>query len=166
MINLEDSNTSTNVAHVCGEIIDGLKFSHRTYGEVFYTFEIGVLRNSGYEDQIIVMASERILSTMNIELGEYVNIEGQIRTYNEDVEGHNKLNIVIFARDITEADPEDEAINEIYLEGFLCKKPLQRTSPLGRKICDLMLAVNRMYNKSDYIPWYRLGKKRNLFQYP
>ena len=60
MINLEDSNTSTNVAHVCGEIIDGLKFSHRTYGEVFYTFEIGVLRNSGYEDQIIVMASERI----------------------------------------------------------------------------------------------------------
>lgn len=158
MINLEDSNTSTNVAHVCGEIIDGLKFSHRTYGEIFYTFEIGVLRNSGYEDQIIIMASERILSTMNIEPGQFVNIEGQIRTYNEDVNGHNKLNIVVFARDITEADSEDEAINEIYLEGFLCKKPLQRTSPLGRKICDLMLAVNRMYNKSDYIPCIAWGR--------
>ena len=158
MINTIDSNACTNAAHICGTITMGCSFSHRTYGEVFYTFEVGILRNSGYEDKIIVMASERIISMINIEQGIKVEIQGQVRTYNEDISGHNKLNIVVFARDISEAAPDAESVNEVYLEGYICKKPLQRTSPLGRKICDLMLAVNRMYNKSDYIPCIAWGR--------
>ena len=141
MINTTDSNNPTNIAHIRGEVIDGLKLNHKTYGEAFYTFEVGITRNSGYEDQIIVMASERILSTMTVEPGMWLDIQGQIRTYNEDVEGHNRLNIVVFARDLMETE-EQEPINQIYLEGYICKAPLSRTSPLGRKICDIMLSVN------------------------
>ncbi len=157
MINTTDSNNPTNIAHIRGEVIDGLKLNHKTYGEAFYTFEVGITRNSGYEDQIIVMASERILSTMTVEPGMWLDIQGQIRTYNEDVEGHNRLNIVVFARDLMETE-EQEPINQIYLEGYICKAPLSRTSPLGRKICDIMLAVNRLYNKSDYIPCIAWGR--------
>lgn len=157
MIYTTDSNASTNVAHICGEVTEELKLSHVTYGEAFYTFAVGIVRNSGYEDRINVMASERILSAVEIRAGMWLDIQGQVRTYNEEVEGHNRLNIVVFAQDIL-AGCEDSPVNEIYLEGFLCKKPMQRTSPLGRKICDLMLAVNRMYNKSDYIPCIAWGR--------
>ena len=158
MINLADTHDRTNAAHICGEVVEGLLASHKTYGEVFYTFELGIRRNSGYEDRIIVMASERILSMVDVVVGMQLDIYGQIRTYNEDVNGHNKLNIVVFAREIEEGELDQEPANEIYLEGFLCKKPLHRVSPLGRKICDLMLAVNRMYNKSDYIPCIAWGR--------
>ena len=89
MINTTDSNNPTNIACIRGEIIDGLKLNHKTYGESFYTFEVGIARNSGYEDQIIVMASERILSAIQIEVGMWIEVQGQIRTYNEDVDGHN-----------------------------------------------------------------------------
>ena len=158
MNNTLDYHTTTNVAHICGEVIDGPKLSHKTYGESFYTFKLGVLRNSGYEDQITIMASERILVSMEIREGLFVDIQGQVRTYNEEVEGRNKLNIVVFARELFFLAGEDEHINEIHLEGYLCKAPMSRTSPLGRKICDLMLAVNRMYNKSDYIPCIAWGR--------
>lgn len=158
MINTTDSNTTTNMAHILGEVIDGLRLNHKTYGEAFYTFELGIERNSGYEDRIIVMASERILGSITIEVGMKLDIDGQIRTYNEDVGGHNRLNIVVFARDLNLAEQDALPENQIFLEGYLCKKPLVRTSPLGRKICDLMLAVNRMYNKSDYIPCIAWGR--------
>lgn len=158
MINTESSNNSTNIAHICGEVIDGLVLNHKTYGEAFYTFTVGIRRNSGYEDQIIVMASERILHCLRIVPGSCIEIQGQVRTYNEDVGGHNRLNIVVFARDIEVGQTPFDPVNDIRLEGFLCKKPLPRTSPLGRKICDLMLAVNRMYNKSDYIPCIAWGR--------
>ena len=158
MINKAESNGTTNMAHICGIVTEELKLNHKTYGEAFYTFEVGITRNSGYEDRITVMASERILSMIHIAEGMYVDIEGQIRTYNEDVGGRNRLNIVVFARDMVEIDEDAFPVNDIYLEGYLCKKPLSRTSPLGRKICDLMMAVNRMYNKSDYIPCISWGR--------
>lgn len=158
MIYTTEGSTATNMAQICGEVIEELKTNHKTYGEAFYTFCVGIRRNSGYEDQIIVMASERILNAVEIKAGMKVDIEGQIRTYNEEVEGRNRLNIVVFARDIRQAEEDDAPVNRIYLEGYLCKKPLSRTSPLGRKICDLMLAVNRMYNKSDYIPCISWGR--------
>lgn len=158
MINTTESNLETNTAQICGEVAGELKFSHRTYGEAFYTMEVGVMRNSGYEDRIVVMTSERIISSLLLAIGTRVVINGQVRTYNEDIEGHNKLNIVIFAKDISYAGEDKEACNEIHLEGYICKKPMQRTSPLGRKICDLMLAVNRMHNKSDYIPCIAWGR--------
>lgn len=158
MINTTDGTCITNRAHLCGAAADGLKLSHKTYGEAFYTFSFIVARNSGYEDKVTVMASERILGGFTICEGLRLSVEGQIRTYNEDENGRNKLNIVVFARDIRPAEETDEDKNEVYLEGFLCKNPLLRTSPLGRKICDLMLAVNRMYNKSDYIPCIAWGR--------
>lgn len=159
MNHMQDYNTTTNMAHICGEVIDGPKLSHKTYGEAFYIFKMGVLRNSGFEDQINVMISERIMATIDISEGMFLDIQGQVRTYNEDVDGRNKLNIVIFVRELYMAyGDEIEYINDIYLEGYLCKKPLSRISPMGRKICDIMLAVNRMYNKSDYIPCISWGR--------
>lgn len=158
MNHMQDYNTTTNMAHICGEVIDGPKLSHKTYGEAFYLFKMGVLRNSGFEDQINVMISERILATMEICEGMFLDIQGQVRTYNEDVDGKNKLNIVVFVRELFVVYGEVEYINDIHLEGYLCKKPLSRTSPMGRKICDIMLAVNRMYNKSDYIPCISWGR--------
>lgn len=158
MNTIYDYNTTTNMAHICGEVIDEPVFSHKTYGEAFYTFRMGVCRNSGAEDQIIMMISERILASMEVSTGMFLDIQGQVRTYNEEVDGRNKLNIVVFVREFFVVYGEKEHINDIYLEGYLCKKPLSRTSPLGRKICDIMLAVNRMYNKSDYIPCISWGR--------
>jgi len=158
MNHMQDYNTTTNMAHICGEVIDGPKLSHKTYGEAFYIFKMGVQRNSGFEDQINVMISERIMATIDISEGMFLDIQGQVRTYNEDVDGRNKLNIVVFVRELYVTYGECEYINDIYLEGYLCKKPLSRISPMGRKICDIMLAVNRMYNKSDYIPCISWGR--------
>lgn len=158
MNNMHDYYTTTNMAHICGEVIDGPKLSHKTYGEAFYIFKMGVNRNSGYQDQINMMVSERMLLPEEIEVGSWMDIQGQVRTYNEEVEGRNKLNIVVFVRDFAYCDEGVSWTNDIFLEGYLCKTPLARTSPLGRRICDMMLAVNRMYNKSDYIPCIAWGR--------
>ena len=157
MNNQVEKTLETNIACICGELLSQCQFSHRTYGEDFYIFKVGISRNSGYEDQIIVMASERILRDISIVPYERVSVYGQIRTYNEEVDGRNRLNIVVFAREIDQVNV-DENLNDVYIEGFLCKKPVKRTSPLGRKICDMMIAVNRMYNKSDYIPCIAWGR--------
>ena len=153
-----DYGVTTNIAHICGEVIDGPKLSHKTYGESFSIFKVGVKRNSGYEDQIQIMASDRSLPPDDIKPGMFFDIQGQVRTYNEEVEGKNRLNIVVFARDFSDGIFFDNAVNDIYLEGYLCKTPITRTSPMGRRICDLMLAVNRMYNKSDYVPCIAWGR--------
>lgn len=158
MNNMHDYYTTTNMAHICGEVIDGPKLSHKTYGEAFYIFKMGIERNSGYQDQINMMVSERTLVPEEIIVGSQMNIWGQIRTYNEEVAGRNRLNIVIFVREFEMNCDDEPFANDIFLEGYLCKKPMGRTSPLGRKICDMMLAVNRMYNKSDYIPCITWGR--------
>lgn len=158
MNNMHDYYTTTNMAHICGEVIDGPKLSHKTYGEAFYIFKMGIRRNSGYVDQINMMVSERTLLPEEIEVGAWMDVQGQVRTYNEDVGGKNRLNIVIFVRDFAYCSEEEGWINDIFLEGYLCKTPVARTSPLGRRICDMMLAVNRMYNKSDYIPCIAWGR--------
>ena len=158
MNDMQYYDTTTNAAHICGEVIDGPKLSHKTYGEAFYIFKMGIKRNSGYQDQINMMVSERTLAPDEIQVGDWMDIRGQVRTYNEEVGGRNRLNIVIFVRDFAYCDGETTWINDIFLEGYLCKLPLARTSPLGRRICDMMLAVNRMYNKSDYIPCITWGR--------
>ena len=158
MNSMYDYAAATNMAHICGEVIDEPKLSHKTYGEAFYVFKVGVQRNSGFEDQIQIMASERILAPEDLCVGMFLDIQGQVRTYNEEVEGRNRLNIVVFARDFFRCTDREHFVNDIYLEGYLCKPPLSRTSPMGRHICDMMLAVNRMYNKSDYIPCIAWGR--------
>ena len=148
----------SNVAELCGVVLSELRFSHKTYGEIFYTFVLGIERRSGYIDEINIMVSERLIFDNPPREGDFVEIKGQIRTYNEIVDEKNKLNVVVFAKEIYQSENFGYNENYIYLEGFLCKDPLKRTSPLGREICDMMLAVNRMYNKSDYIPCIAWGR--------
>ena len=148
----------SNIAELCGAVLSELKFSHKTYGEIFYNFVLGIERRSGYIDEINIMVSERLIFDNTPRPGDYVEIKGQVRTYNELSEGRNKLNVVVFAKEIYMSENFGYNENYVYLEGFLCKEPLKRTSPLGREICDLMLAVNRMYNKSDYIPCIAWGR--------
>ena len=152
-----DNVYETNKAIVAGSVSSPLK----TYGEAFYTFVLGIERRSGYVDEINVMISERLIYESSLYEGDFVEIAGQVRTYNESIDGRNKLNVVIFAREIETGLSEEYFENYIYLEGFLCKPPIKRTSPLGRDICDLMIAVNRMYNKSDYIPCIAWGRNAN-----
>ena len=146
----------SNVAELCGVVLSDLKFSHKTYGEIFYAFVLGIERRSGYIDEINIMVSERLIFENPPREGDFVEIKGQVRTYNEIIDDKNKLNVVVFAREIYLSENFGYNENYIYLEGFLCKAPLKRTSPLGREICDL--AVNRMYNKSDDIPCIAWGR--------
>ena len=148
----------SNVAELCGVVLSELRLSHKTYGEILYTFVLGIERRSGYIDEINIMVSERLIFDNPPREGDFVEIKGQIRTYNEIVDEKNKLNVVVFAKEIYQSENFGYNENYIYLEGFLCKEPLKRTSPLGREICDMMLAVNRMYNKSDYIPCIAWGR--------
>ena len=148
----------SNIAELCGIVMSELEFSHKTYGEVFYTFVLGVQRRSGYVDELNVMVSERLIYDNPPRRNQFLEIKGQIRTYNEMAGGKNKLNVVVFAREIYLCEDFGYYENYIYLEGFMCKIPIRRTSPLGRDICDMMVAVNRMYNKSDYIPCIAWGR--------
>ena len=151
----------TNRLVAAGQINTPLRFSHKTYGEAFYIFELGIERRSGYVDEINVMVSERLLCQTPLAAGDFVELSGQIRTYNEMADGRNKLNVVAFAREISVNCEAAYYENYVYLDGFLCKPPIKRTSPLGRDICDMMIAVNRMYNKSDYIPCIAWGRNAN-----
>jgi primosomal replication protein N len=157
-----DNIYETNKAVVAGMVKTPLKFSHKTYGESFYTFVMGIERRSGYVDEINIMISERLIYECILQVDDFVEITGQVRTYNENVEGKNKLNIVVFAREIFINRDVIYYENFISLEGYLCKPPIKRISPLGRDICDLMIAVNRMYNKSDYIPCIAWGRNANF----
>lgn len=147
-----------NHVQLVGKVLSELEVSHKTYGEVFYIVLLGILRKSGYEDTIRLMVSERLIWNMELDPGCMLAVSGQIRTYNQECEGKNKLNIVVFAREIRVLEESAPHENQVSLEGFVCKEPVRRTSPLGREICDIMLAVNRMYNKSDYIPCIAWGR--------
>lgn len=147
-----------NRAHLSGRILAGPVFNHKTYGEAFYLVMLGVFRKSGCEDRIRLLISERILGGRSPQEGELVDLYGQIRTYNREENGKNHLEINVFVRELEYWSDVDSYTNDIALEGFLCKAPIKRTSPLGREICDLMLAVNRQYNKSDYIPAIAWGR--------
>ena len=149
-----------NEAELTGVVESELKFSHEVYGEGFYSFMLKVMRLSDISDLINVTVSERLLQNISLRPGETVNVKGQFRSYNNYTESGNKLILTVFARDI-EINPEEVNLknpNYIYLNGFLCKKPVYRTTPFGREITDILIAVNRAYNKSDYIPCIAWGR--------
>lgn len=155
MENLMEGNT----VHLSGRVLDGPVFNHKTYGEAFYLVMLGVFRKSGYEDRIKVIISEKLLGGRSPVAGQMLDINGQIRTYNRESEGRSRLEVTVFVRHMEYCSERDfQYENDVKLEGFLCKMPVRRTSPLGREICDLMIAVNRMYNKSDYIPTIAWGR--------
>lgn len=149
----------SNAVQLSGRVLAGPVFNHKTYGEAFYLVLLGIFRKSGYEDKIRLIVSEKLMGGRSPRENELLSVSGQIRTYNREVEGRSKLEVTVFVRDLAYCIEDDFSYeNHVAIEGFICKDPVRRTSPLGREICDLMIAVNRMYNKSDYIPSIAWGR--------
>lgn len=157
---MSDKGIDTNAVTVIGNVHSPLEFSHEMYGEGFYNFDILVPRLSDHNDILPITVSERLLVDIDMEQGSQVKVKGQLRSYNKYTEGNNKLVLTIFARDISQLTNEEEIDNpnQIFLDGFICKKPIYRTTPFGREITDMLIAVNRPYNKSDYIPCIAWGR--------
>ncbi|MBU5268264.1 single-stranded DNA-binding protein [Clostridium cochlearium] len=141
-----------------GVIFSKLEFSHEMYGEGFYTFFLEVSRLSKAKDVLYVTVSERLIMDMDLKIGSEVVIEGQLRSYNKFINGSNRLILTVFARNIYFCTEKSKNPNQIFLNGFICKEPVYRTTPFGREISDVLLAVNRAYNKSDYIPTIAWGR--------
>lgn len=157
---MADKIIENNQVSIMGKIDTGFTFSHQVFGEGFYTMEILVRRLSDSEDRIPVMVSERLLDVTQDYTGEYIEIQGQFRSYNRHEEKHNRLVLSVFARELkfVEEDEETVPLNQIFLDGYICKEPIYRKTPLGREIADVLLAVNRSYGKSDYIPCICWGR--------
>lgn len=149
-----------NQVNVYGEVVSGFTFSHEVYGEGFYILQLSVKRLSSVYDTIPLMISERLLDVTKDYRGMYMEASGQFRSYNRHEENHNRLVLSVFVRDVhvDEQEQESEKPNYIFLDGYLCKPPVYRKTPLGREIADLLLAVNRPYGKSDYIPCICWGR--------
>lgn len=154
-----ENYTENNHAQVVGRVEDELKLSHEIYGEKFYVFTLGIPRLSGTNDNVKIMVSDRLLADMELAKGDLIEVSGQFRSYNDYENGDNRLVLTVFAKDIHRCE-EDKGKNpnSLYLNGFICKEPVYRTTPFGREITDLLLAVNRSYNKSDYIPVIAWGR--------
>lgn len=154
--NLVDNNVVT----ISGKVVSNVEFSHEVYGEGFYNFFLDVPRLSESFDKIPVTVSERLIAKQKLEIGKIIEVEGQFRSYNSYNNEGNRLLLTVFAREIVFL--EDEKMiknpNQIFLNGFICKKPVYRMTPFGREITDILLAVNRSYNKSDYIPCISWGR--------
>lgn len=151
---IENNNVS-----ITGEVASAFSFSHEVFGERFYLADIAVKRLSDSEDLIPVMVSERLVDVTEDLTGVTVRVEGQFRSYNRH-EGKSRLILSVFAREweFVEEEEKSAKINQIFLDGFICKTPVYRTTPLGREIADLLIAVNRPYGKSDYIPCICWGR--------
>lgn len=149
-----------NIATISGKVVSSVEFSHEVYGEGFYYFLLEVPRLSDSSDKIPITISERLTNKDKLEIGTVIEVEGQFRSYNSYNNEGNRLLLTVFAREITFWDEEKKIKNpnQIYLNGFICKKPIYRTTPFGREITDILLAVNRPYNKSDYIPCIAWGR--------
>lgn len=153
---MEFAGNIVNSIEISGNVASECVFSHEIYGEGFYSFMLESRRLSGNEDKIRVTVSERILDKEKMSLGSFVYVKGQVRSYNSLVENKSRLVITVFAKELDYDRFED--VNTVNLDGFICKKPVYRVTPLGREIADMLLAVNRAYNKSDYIPCIAWGR--------
>ncbi|WP_017414726.1 MULTISPECIES: single-stranded DNA-binding protein [Clostridium] len=153
-----DNVMLNNKIYLEGKVISELQFSHEMYGEGFYNFNFEVQRLSDATDVLIITVSERLITGMDVSIGSELIVEGQLRSYNKFVDGSNRLILTVFARDVRELKERSKNPNQIFLDGFICKAPVYRTTPFGREIADMLLAVNRLYNKSDYIPTIAWGR--------
>lgn len=151
---------NTNYIYLSGVISSPPEFSHSIYGENFYRLFLSVKRLSGVEDTVPVTVSERILPSAAVEIGTHFSVIGQVRSYNQRNSSGSKLIITVFAREMIQdtcAD-RDADCNECELLGFICKPVIYRTTPFSREISDVLLAVNRNYGKSDYLPCIAWGR--------
>ena len=157
---MTDKVIENNQVTIMGEVISEFTFSHEIFGEGFYMVDVEVARLSESYDVIPVMVSERLIDVSADFKGCNLCITGQFRSYNRHEEKKNKLVLSVFAREIEFLDTIEESAktNQIFLDGYICKEPVYRKTPLGREIADLLLAVNRPYGKSDYIPCICWGR--------
>ena len=166
---MADKVIENNQVSIMGKVASEFVFSHEVFGEGFYMLELWVKRLSDSSDRIPVMISERLIDVTQDYRGEYIQVEGQFRSYNRHEEKKNRLVLSVFAREVRFVDGEDEKIksNQIFLDGFICKPTVYRRTPLGREIADILIAVNRPYGKSDYIPcicWGRNARFASNFE--
>lgn len=149
-----------NMVNLTGEIVSEKRYSHEVYGEKFCIYDLAVARLSGENDLIPLTISERLINLDELNIGTKVTVEGQFRSYNKHEENKNRLILSVFVRSIEILTEEDynKNDNSIKLDGSVCKKPNYRKTPLGREITDLLIAVNRPYGKSDYIPCIVWGR--------
>ncbi len=166
---MTDKVLGNNQVNVYGEVTSEFTFSHEVYGEGFYVVHLSVRRLSNVYDTIPLMISERLIDVSKDYRGKYIEACGQFRSYNRHEESRNRLVLSVFVRDlrVDEEEMESEKPNYIFLDGYICKPPVYRKTPLGREIADLLLAVNRPYGKSDYIPcicWGRNARFADGFQ--
>ena len=159
----EKNNQVTIEGEISGEFV----FSHEIFGERFYMIYVSTRRLSGVCDAIPVTVSERLIDVTQNYIGQYVCVRGQFRSYNQNDGSRVRLILSVFAQEIEFAEKLMEDVNQIYLDGYICKEPVYRKTPLGREIADLLIAVNRSYGKSDYIPcicWGRNARFASTFE--
>ena len=149
------NNLKNNIVNIHGEIYTMPEYSHEVYGEEFYEFILKVNRLSDSYDLVPVTISNRLINDFKI--GKKIGIEGQFRSYNKQVDNKSKLMLTVFVRNLVDYN---ELTNPNYIEviGYVCKEPTYRTTPFNREICDILIAVNRSYNKSDYLPLIAWGR--------
>lgn len=161
MISQEFYNEN-NAVYLCGIVNSEPTYSHEFYGEKFYDFFLKVPRLSEYCDILPITVSERIMNEVNLQIGETIALDGQLRSFNKLVEDHSHLMLTVFVKNFK--TPVKGNPNIIELKGYICKQPIYRTTPYNREICDLLIAVNRAYNKSDYIPCIAWGRNARFLK--
>ena len=164
-----DKVIENNRVTIIGEVVSDFTYSHEVFGEGFYMVDIAVNRLSNSVDIIPLMVSERLVDVTEDYRGMIIEATGQFRSYNRHEEKHNRLVLSAFARELRFIEEEEAMtpVNQIFLDGYICKPPVYRKTPLGREIADLLLAVNRPYGKSDYIPcicWGRNARYASAFE--
>ena len=148
-----------NQAVIAGEIISDFEFNHEVFGEGFYFVKLKVSRLSHSSDIIPLLVSERLIDVKQSHIGQFLEARGQFRSHNKQESDKNRVVLFLFAKEIEMIDSaENRNPNEIFLDGYICKEPVYRTTPLGREIADVLLAVNGAYGKSDYIPCICWGR--------
>ena len=164
-----DKAFENNQVSLVGEIVSDFTYSHKVYGEKFYMVDMAVKRISDFADTIPLMVSERLINVNEDFRGIYLSVSGQFRSFNRHEETRNRLVLSVFVREleVLETVYEDDNENQIFLDGYICKEAVYRKTPLGREIADLLVAVNRSYGKSDYIPcicWGRNARFASTFE--
>ena len=166
---MSEKNLENNKVTVIGQVVSDFTFSHEVFGEGFYMVDLAVNRLSDQEDRIPLMISERLIDVTSDHRGQTLEAVGQFRSYNRHEGSKNRLVLSVFVREIRflEEFTDYTKTNQIFLDGFICKDPIYRKTPLGREIADLLIAVNRPYGKSDYIPciaWGRNARYASAFE--
>ncbi|MGN0513630.1 MAG: single-stranded DNA-binding protein [Lachnospiraceae bacterium] len=165
-----DKVIENNRVSIVGEIVSGFRYSHEVFGESFYLVDVSVNRLSNMADIIPLMVSERLVDVTADYTGMIIEAAGQFRSYNRHEGEKNRLVLSIFVRELEFLDEEvkdQSKTNQIFLDGYICKVPVYRKTPLGREIADILIAVNRPYGKSDYIPcivWGRNARFATSFE--